>query len=278
LYFTACGLGLMGLSAATDALEFVGSTESAKQQLLYRLLAASDFCTHHKAGHSTDLGFWLCLDNCIFASQVLGDSDYSVWRKLGDISTMVFAQGLHEDSKPAPFWLKEMRRRGLAYAYGSDKVLSTFVGRPPRISKRYCKIHIPLDLESAELALEGEDLAQVLSQLDNAGWNTTRPTSTRSSSGPMYVAAALIREEVLELCLGIPQDDLEDRARSLIKRSRALYASYPKRLQYDPSQAVHDPPSFTAVHSYLDHIYNEFVSACGARSNLANIHRCCNDC
>ena len=31
--------------------------------------------------------------------------------------------------------------------YAVDKLMATFVGRPPRISRRYCSVQVPLDLE-----------------------------------------------------------------------------------------------------------------------------------
>lgn len=270
VYFTVCGFSLMYLTCTDERLDFVGRTEHDKQQLLFRLLEASDYIVSMCNGPGipgTDLGFWLTCDNCIYASQVLGDAHYNVWKSLGLISTKTFAEGIHQDSKTAPFWLKEFRRRGLAYAYAGDKILSTFVGRPPRISKRYCHIQIPLDLDNVEMALEGDKLAQALGNLNEAGWNigsgsSGRPSSERLSTfGPMFVACALIREEILELCLGPPQNDIRERANELIRRGKALFASFPARVQYSPKMPpmLHAPVPTTTVHSYLDHTYNEFM-------------------
>lgn len=141
--------------------------------------------------------------------------DYLVWRRVGDLSTAVFASGLHLEDKNntnTPFWQIEVQRRAFAAIYNIDKVLCTFVGRPPRINQRYCSASAPLDIEFAELALEGEDLQRVLSTIDSNGWNTDgklrRSTCTRTS-----FLIARLREEVLEISLGPVQTDALIKAR-----------------------------------------------------------------
>ncbi len=183
---------------------------------MHRLLEASNACISfcEDAGHLSDAGMWLTLENCTYASQVLGDAHYLVWRKVGDLSTAIFAQGLHQQDKGTsnlPFWLVEMRRRTFGTAYSIDKLLCTFVGRPPRISQRYCTIVLPLDLEYSELMLEGADLDRALSNIDEDGWN--RSTKTRKSVYQRcFVLAAMLREEVLELSLGPVQENLMDKS------------------------------------------------------------------
>jgi len=140
--------------------------------------------------------------------------DYQVWRRVGDLSTAIFALGLHQDLQPSsqhPFWLVEMRRRGLALAYAVDKALCTFVGRPPRISRRYCSIRIPLDLTFDELALEDAALEEVLSRIDVNGWYTG-DGHRKSSYVRCFVMINLIREDILELSLGPPQADIKELA------------------------------------------------------------------
>ena len=84
VFFTACGLSLYCLPCDAVDLDFVGNMEQDKQRLMFRLLEASDIC-----------GSFM-LENYLYATQVLGDAHYSIGRKLGDLSTAVFAHGLHE--------------------------------------------------------------------------------------------------------------------------------------------------------------------------------------
>jgi len=56
--------------------------------------------------------------------------------------------------------------------YSHDKAMATFLGRPPRLSHRYCVLQFPLDLTDDEMLLEGAELEAVLSKLRD-GWNTS---------------------------------------------------------------------------------------------------------
>ena len=263
IFFTACGLSLVALDCSADELKFIGNSEKNKQHLMFRLLEAGDQCVSlcNKFNVSgTDLAFWLMLENCVHASQVLGDAHHSVWRRQGEMATTVFASGLHEEQPDQPIWLREVRRRVLGLTYASDNTLSTFVGRPPRISKRYCKIQPHLDLEDAELALPATELAEVCARLDPSGWSIRPSIEWRSALKRIYVMTSLICEDVLELCLGPTQDDLETRAQDLINQNQALYASFPQHLKYSPHGPRDSPPTFPIIHKYLDNTYNEFVS------------------
>jgi hypothetical protein len=267
VFLLACGFSLNVLSCDEEELDFIGHLEIDKQRLMHRLLEASDTCVSFcdQALHNTDLSFWLMIENATYASQVLGDAHYTVWRKFGDLSTVIFARGLHavRENPSDSFWLKEMRRRGVAYAYSLDKTISTFVGRPPRISKRYCSVQVPLDLEHDELALEGDELAEACAKLDSAGWNT-RPRSSRDrvcSYHRLWIRAALLREDVLELCLGPPQENLREKTKNLITQCKELYESTPVLLKHSPEMLLpySSERTFQIVREYLDSTYNEFM-------------------
>lgn len=94
-----------------------------------------------------------------------------------------------------------MRRRIYAIVFTIDKVLATFMGRPPALSGRYNSCPAPLDI-SDEVLMGGEPgLSNAVALLDSNGWNT---------DGQIYQATVLrerfyegqIRDEVLEISLG----------------------------------------------------------------------------
>lgn len=66
---------------------------------------------------------------------------------MGDLSTSLFALGYHENldngNGSCASFLLEMRRCIFARIYAADKSLSIFMGRPHRIAKDYCNIHLP---------------------------------------------------------------------------------------------------------------------------------------
>ena len=193
------------------------SPSSLTTEQMYRLLEVSNACVSfcEDAGQLSDAGVWLTLENCIYASQVLGDAHYLVWRKVGDLSTAIFAQGLHQEGKDTsnlPFWLIEMRRRALGEAYSIDKLLCTFVGRPPRISQRYCTIVPPMDVEYSELLLNDSNLENTISNIDENGWRKSEKVR-KSVYQRCIVLSSMLREEILELSLGPFQENMMEKSR-----------------------------------------------------------------
>lgn len=85
--------------------------------------------------------------------------------------------------------------------------MATFLGRPPRISKRFCTVDLPSDLNEAVLSLRGAALENELQKLNADGWNTTG----QINSGTVQrwaMTTSMIREDVLELLLGHGKADV----------------------------------------------------------------------
>ena len=111
-----------------------------------------------------------------------------------------------------PFWLIEMRRRALGEAYSIDKLLCTFVGRPPRISQRYCTIVPPMDVEYSELLLDDSNLENTISNIDENGWRKSEK-ARKSVYQRCIVLSSMLREEILELSLGPFQENMMEKSR-----------------------------------------------------------------
>lgn len=71
---------------------------------------------------------------------------------------------------------------------------------------------MPLDLDDDKLVLEDEALARALAELDNEGWNPSSVVG-RASWLRVSVISTKLREEILELSLGVSTENLEDRVR-----------------------------------------------------------------
>ena len=87
----------------------------------------------------------------------------------------LWAQGLHQEIKPSaevPFWMSEVRKRVFGVTYICDKGTSNFLGRPPRLQRKYCSMQLPLDLEPRQLRLPPALLEREVDKLDENGWNT----------------------------------------------------------------------------------------------------------
>jgi hypothetical protein len=89
---------------------------------------------------------------------------------------MVMYLGFHAIEQPPnyePTLCSEHKRRIFAQIYTSDKLGTSFTGRPPLISRRYCSTPLPLDLPDNILIADQETLRRAVSALDERGWNTS---------------------------------------------------------------------------------------------------------
>jgi chromatin structure-remodeling complex subunit RSC3/30 len=131
---------------------------------------------------------------------------------LGDLSTIVFTLGLNQPPSDdnTPFWLLEGRKRVMGHAFSADKQMATFLGRPPRISWRFCNVSLPLDISFKDAIAEPSVREIALSRLNANGWNTIE-----SDMQAVWLRVALlmgpVREKILELSLNQQADDLPAR-------------------------------------------------------------------
>jgi len=122
--------------------------------------------------------------------------------------------GLHQDIKAdgdVPFFLAELRKLTFAAIYSADKDVATFLGRPPRISHRYCNLQLPLDLEFHQVVAERGDLRLLSNKFDEKGWNWDGVLSWATFARARLLMS-FIREDVLELSLGFSVTDLQQRS------------------------------------------------------------------
>ena len=102
------------------------------------------------------------------------DIDETVWRKVGDLTSDIYAHGVYRESfnsSNTPFFLVECRRRIFARAYHYDKSMSSLFDRPPRILKRYSDCEMPLNLSDEEVLAEPVVLEEACRRLTEDGWN-----------------------------------------------------------------------------------------------------------
>lgn len=129
---------------------------------------------------------------------------FKAWRRLNHASSALFADGLHETVKEKeylPFFLTQLRQQIFARIYGSDISFAVFLGRPPRVSKRFCYTSMPLDIEEDIYSLVGESLDRELAHLDRNGWNTLGQIR-KIAVVRWSMVTSMIREDALETLLG----------------------------------------------------------------------------
>lgn len=158
------------------------------------------------------------------------------WQRTGEVIDAIVAMGLHQGNPmdaETPFFLSELRKKIFISAYGRDKQVATFLGRPPRLSHRYCKMELPLDLSDEDLFLEGPELSAKLATLTPDGWNTTGCLQ-RTTWQRVWFQHCRIREDILEIALGSGEDDITAQAEQVRLRLEQLNNSYPEFMQMRP--------------------------------------------
>ncbi|KAI0403367.1 hypothetical protein F4802DRAFT_571935 [Xylaria palmicola] len=178
-----------------------------------------------------DLFVWLLVENTILTASIKGDGSYAVYRETGEIINAVVAMGLHLDVKQGkpriPFFLEQLRTRVAVGAYSTDVSMSSYLGRPPRLSYRYCNLEPPLDIPDSHLIAGEDEIARTLASLDENGYNTAGKVS-RATWMKTWLGFAPRREEVLDLALGrYSREEILRRAEEIQKTSQAYWESVP---------------------------------------------------
>lgn len=123
--------------------------------------------------------------------------------------------GLHQ-SRPLkednPTFVIELRRRAFAAAYVADKAISTFLGRPPRISKKFSVCELPLNLSDDDLWSDSQQLQRAAEGLDGRGWSLDKSLH-QSTLARVRTLTAAIRDEVLEISLCASRNDIGEQVR-----------------------------------------------------------------
>jgi hypothetical protein len=134
-----------------------------------------------------------------------------------------------------PFFMAELRKRLFICAYNNDKSSAAFAGRPPKLSRLYCRLQIPLDLTDTQIMSEGAELQAAIAELDDKGWNQNE-TVQRTTFARITATNALITEEVLEISLGhLHHEEITRRAADIEARALKSWNELPDFLRVDIS-------------------------------------------
>ncbi|KAI1350200.1 hypothetical protein F5Y01DRAFT_286632 [Xylaria sp. FL0043] len=188
-----------------------------------------DFCRNCEA--LDDLFVWLLVENTVLTASIKGDGSYAVYRESGEFVNAIVAMGLHLDVKQGkpriPFFLEQMRTRMVAEAYSTDIGISSYLGRPPRLSYRYCNLTPPMDIPDAQLIASEDEIARIIASLDENGYGTSDKVS-RATFMKAWLGFAPLREEVLDLALGrYSREEIIRRAEEIQKKSNEYWENLP---------------------------------------------------
>ncbi|KAJ5139061.1 uncharacterized protein N7515_003909 [Penicillium bovifimosum] len=189
-----------------------------------------------------------------FMLEMHGSTDHRIWQRLGDVTTLVFALGLHqrEVDERAPFFLSEIRKRTMVAAYSMDKELATFLGRPPRICRRYCNFHIPLDIGWEDLLADASTRDAVVQRLDANGWDSRG--GSEGAKPRVSMLSNIYREMILELSFSREMDNLMHKIEEIRHESNHMRLGLPIFLRWSPEN---EHPSAASLH--LEFLYQDFL-------------------
>ena len=229
LFFSALGMNSYVLSSEDTTYRTVGSqgTRATIAKMMLRLanecLGMSQACGIH-----TDLYMCLLYERSPLVERIRGDLSAEAWTRFSEVCNTAVELGLHKEKRVdthTPFFLCELRIRLFETIYAHDKYVSTYLGRPPRISYRHCVIQLPSDLSDDEICGDENVLIAALAKLQN-GYATsgkiTRATRRRAS-----LIHYIIREDILEIVLGNPHEDVSSRVEQIRERIKLAVAEMP---------------------------------------------------
>ncbi|KAL4736280.1 hypothetical protein BDV11DRAFT_207759 [Aspergillus similis] len=175
------------------------------------------FC--NKLGAISDPLCWATIQHTVFMIEMHGSNDYRTWQRQGEVVSLVFALGLHQQKmdERTPFFLSEMRSRTMVAAYSMDKELATFLGRPPRICRQYCDIQFPLDISWEDLVANDPTRDAAIQQLDSDGWNVQGDLD-KGARPRVTLLTSILREMILEFSLSREVDNLWDRVKFTVAK------------------------------------------------------------
>lgn len=126
-----------------------------------------------------------------------------MWTQLGELSTRIFALGVHRDTKKSteisPF-LCQMRKRLFAASYRIDKNIATFLGRPPRLPLKHSDCGLPLCIDDKIYGASNDVFVQAMENVNKEGWSL-KPIFHSAVWLRLRCLNAFFREEILDISL-----------------------------------------------------------------------------
>ncbi|KAI5357037.1 hypothetical protein Slin14017_G123580 [Septoria linicola] len=216
-----------------------------------RMRKASEFCLCfcYESEVLNDIYVCFMFEDLVLVECLKGDAHYAAWQRTGEVCDAIVAMGLHQGNKvdsETPFFLAELRKKIFISAYGHDKTMASFLGRPPRLSHRYCKMEAPLDLSDDELFSEGPELEAAVSKLDSNGWNTGGHLH-RNTWLRVWFQHCRIREDILEIALGSDEEDIAYQAEKVRVKMERVLNSFPDFMRIPPEQVLSESSTYLSI-------------------------------
>lgn len=262
-------VGLMFMYAAFGELSAPTSADSRKLIGNYTEYCSSCITLANIGGSSGSLMLFLLYKRSVLHACMHGDTSLPYWKFHAETVAMLTFAGYHDDRSRDPSApisettpSLEARRRIMCQIFIVDKYLATFVGRPPLLTRRFCCIKLPLDLDDTALVSDKDAFQEQTHSLDSNGWNQGgRIHSTSVLRFRMMVA--LIRDAILEIGLGYSDDFTLDDILKLKTKELDLYGKLPIHMigapTFDDIAGLDPHLIYSQLVIRLDHLLNLFL-------------------
>ncbi|WAO87256.1 Hypothetical protein NCS54_00456100 [Fusarium falciforme] len=170
----------------------------------------------------------------------------------------VFALGYHEDldaKSDTPQFLIQLRKAAFARIYSADKNGSLFLGRPPRLSKRFSCFQLPdsrLPLDCTTATLE---------PIGTREWEPESVMNYRAETR-WSALCAFVKEEVMELMFDNNRTDCRQKIRALQEMADSQWNALPPHFRLSTSIKQHSDVPFErdfVASTRLNYLHTTFL-------------------
>ncbi|RSL50879.1 hypothetical protein CEP53_008641 [Fusarium sp. AF-6] len=236
------------------------TTEESQRDLKEKLLAligcSLDVCLSLDC--LNDLQHLIQYENAITYTYTSGDQSFFLYRRLGDVMASVFALGYHEnlDAKSdTPLFLIQLRKAAFARIYSADKNGSLFLGRPPRLSKRFSCFQLP------DSRLPLDCTVATLEPIGTREWDPDSVMNYRAETR-WSALCAFVKEEVTELMFDSSRTDCRQKIEALQEMADAQWNALPPHFRLSTSIKQHSEIPFErdfVASTRLNYLHTTFL-------------------
>ncbi|KAE9582822.1 Trichosetin biosynthesis cluster transcription factor TF23 [Colletotrichum fructicola] len=246
-------------------MQFESVDENTKIVMRYRYcIGACIELTKAAGSGGNTLLLFMSVRRTVIESLFSGDAGFACWQLHSETVALTTFLGFHAEVDVEPYVPTigaEIKRKVFAYIFYMDKVLASFSGRPPLMSRRYARTPPPLDLKDEHLLSDKATLARHVANLDENGWNT---------EGGLYSATfirarvmlARVRDELFEIALGHGSVTSVETVLEIKERQLRTIAGFPPIVVFK-DEDIQDRKIDVAILYirlivYLEHLQNMF--------------------
>ncbi|KAJ4012332.1 hypothetical protein NW752_008006 [Fusarium irregulare] len=260
-------LGIMFLYVALNEVSNTMSQDSRRMLEEYTEYVSSCITLANMGGSSGSLMLYLLYKRSFLHACMHGETSLPFWKFHAETVAMLTFAGRHDNCSKnlrGPTYTTipcEILRRFSCQVFITDKFLATLVGRPPLLSRRFCSVELPLDIDDVTLLTDKESFDRCRESLDLDGWATDGRFRAVTVLR-IRMKIALIRDRILEFVMGHNCAHDNRDFLSIREEEEKLYRELPIHFLYNPADGMQNMDTEGAHQKLLvglDHLLNMFL-------------------